>query len=43
MDRANTMADDVPRTAEVVSKTLLLSRDEEIEDPIILEQLRAMA
>ncbi len=36
-------ADDDPRTAEVVSKTLLLARDEEIDDPIILEQLRAMA
>ena len=36
-------ADDDPRTAEVVSKTLLLARDNEIDDPIILEQLRAMA
>ena len=36
-------ADDDPRTAEVISKTLLLARDEEIQDPIILEQLRAMA
>ncbi len=36
-------ADDDPRTAEVVSKTLLLARDDEIDDPIILEQLRAMA
>ncbi len=36
-------ADDDPRTAEVISKTLLLARDEEIDDPIILEQLRAMA
>ncbi|TWU12130.1 hypothetical protein CA54_09480 [Symmachiella macrocystis] len=36
-------ADDDPRTAEVVSKTLLLARDEEIDDPIILEQLRALA
>lgn len=36
-------ADDDPRTAEVVSKTLLLARDEEIDDPVILEQLRAMA
>lgn len=34
-------ADDDPRTAEVVSKTLLLSRDDEIQDPIILDQLRA--
>jgi hypothetical protein len=36
-------ADDDPRTAEVISKTLLLARDDEIDDPIILEQLRAMA
>ncbi len=36
-------ADDDPRTAEVVSKTMLLARDDEIDDPIILEQLRAMA
>ena len=35
-------ADDDPRTAEIVSKTLLLARDDEIDDPIILEQLRAM-
>jgi hypothetical protein len=33
-------ADDDPRTAEVVSKTLMLARDDEITDPIILEQLR---
>lgn len=33
-------ADDDPRTAEVVSKTLLLARDHEIQDPTILEQLR---
>ena len=33
-------ADDDPRTAEVISKTLLLARDHEIQDPIILEQLR---
>jgi Domain of unknown function (DUF4132)/Family of unknown function (DUF5724) len=32
--------DDDPRTAEVVSKTLLLARDKEIQDPTILEQLR---
>ncbi len=35
-------ADDDPRTAEVISKTLLLARDEDIDDPIILQQLRAM-
>jgi hypothetical protein len=32
-------ADDDPRTAEVVSKVLLLARDREIKDPTILEQL----
>lgn len=36
-------ADDDPRTAEVISKTILLARDQEIDDPLILEQLRAMA
>lgn len=34
-------ADDDPRTAEVVSKVLLLARDREIQGPAILEQLRA--
>ena len=34
-------ADDDPRTAEVVSKVMLLSRDEEIQDPMILDQLGA--
>jgi hypothetical protein len=34
-------ADDDPRTAEVVSKVLLLARDSEIKDPTILEQLLA--
>src|SRR5262245_6894727 len=34
-------ADDDPRTAEVVSKILLLARDSEIQDPSILEQIRA--
>jgi hypothetical protein len=34
-------ADDDPRTAEVVAKVLMLSRDREIKDPTILEQLRA--
>jgi hypothetical protein len=33
-------ADDDPKTAEVISKTLLLANDQEIQDPIILEQLR---
>ena len=33
-------ADDDPRTAEVISKTLLLARDEEIDDPILLDQIR---
>jgi hypothetical protein len=33
-------ADDDPRTAEVLSKVLLLARDDEIQDPSILEQLR---
>ena len=33
-------ADDDPRTAEVLSKVLLLARDHEIKDPNILEQLR---
>ncbi len=34
-------ADDDPRTAEVVSKILLLARDSEIQDPTILAQLGA--
>ena len=34
-------ADDDPRTAEVMSKVLLLSRDQEIKDPALLDQLRA--
>lgn len=33
-------ADDDPRTAEVISKVLLLARDREIQDPAILEQIR---
>jgi hypothetical protein len=33
--------DDDPRTAEVVSKVVLLARDDQIKDPTILEQLRA--
>ncbi len=32
-------ADDDPRTAEVVSKVLLLARDQEIQDPTILSQI----
>ncbi len=32
-------ADSDPRTAEVISKVLLLARDHEIQDPIILEQI----
>jgi hypothetical protein len=32
-------ADDDPKTAEVLSKVLLLARDTEIKDPTILEQL----
>ena len=34
-------ADDDPKTAEVVSKVLLLARDSDIQDPIILDQIRA--
>jgi len=34
-------ADDDPKTAEIVSKALLLARDREIKDPTILEQLRS--
>jgi len=34
-------ADDDPRTAEVISKVILLARDQEIQDPNILAQLRA--
>lgn len=34
-------ADDDPKTAEVISKTLLLARDHEIQDPSILDQLRS--
>ena len=32
-------ADDDPKSAEVVSKVLLLARDNEIQDPTILRQL----
>jgi hypothetical protein len=31
--------DDDPRTAEIVSKTILLARDEQIKDPTILSQI----
>jgi hypothetical protein len=34
-------ADDDPRTAEILSKVLLLARDKEIQDPTILEQIAA--
>jgi hypothetical protein len=34
-------ADDDPRTAEVLSKVLLLARDKEIRDPSILDWIRA--
>ncbi len=33
-------ADDDPRTAEVLAKAILLARDHEIRDPVILEQIR---
>ena len=33
-------ADPDPRTAEVISKVLLLAEDKKIQDPTILEQLR---
>ncbi|MGD1898104.1 MAG: DUF5724 domain-containing protein [Phormidesmis sp.] len=33
-------ADDDPKTAEVISKALLLAQDHKIQDPTILEQLR---
>ena len=33
-------ADDDPKTAEVISKVLLLARDTEIKDPNILDQIR---
>ncbi|MGD1915689.1 MAG: DUF5724 domain-containing protein [Phycisphaerales bacterium] len=34
-------ADDDPRTAEVLAKTLMLSRDSEIRDPSILQQIQS--
>jgi hypothetical protein len=36
-------ADDDPKTAEVMSKVLLLARDDDIKDPSILEQILARA
>jgi hypothetical protein len=36
-------ADDDPRTAEVLSKVVLLAKDSEIKDPVILEQIYAGA
>jgi len=33
--------DDDPRTAETLSKVLLLARDQEIKDPVILAQILA--
>ncbi len=33
-------ADDDPKTAEIISKALLLARDREIQDPAILAQIR---
>jgi hypothetical protein len=33
-------ADDDPKTAEVLSKVVLLARDDEIRDPLILDQIR---
>jgi hypothetical protein len=32
-------ADDDPKSAELISKVLLLARDHEIQDPTILQQL----
>ena len=34
-------ADDDPKTAELLSKVLLLARDEDIKDPNLLDQIRA--
>jgi hypothetical protein len=34
-------ADDDPKTAEVISKVLLLARDNEILDPNLLAQIRS--
>lgn len=35
-------ADDDPKTAEVLSKVILLARDREIRDPNLLDQIRAL-
>jgi hypothetical protein len=35
-------ADDDPKTAEIISKVLLLARDNEIKDPNLLEQIRSV-
>ena len=40
--QARKTADDDPKTAEIVSKALLLARDHEIQDPSILGQLRLL-
>lgn len=34
-------ADEYPKTAEVISKVLLLARDQDIRDPNLLEQIRS--
>ncbi|MGA2500482.1 MAG: hypothetical protein ABSH20_22295, partial [Tepidisphaeraceae bacterium] len=34
-------ADDDPKTAELISKVLLLARDQEIRDPNLLDQIRS--
>lgn len=34
-------ADDDPKSAEVISKVLLLAKDQEIQDPTILSQIQA--
>jgi hypothetical protein len=34
-------ADDDPKTAEIVSKAVLLAKDHEIQDPTVLAQIRA--
>jgi hypothetical protein len=36
-------ADDDPKTAEVLSKILLLARDKQIKDPSILDQIRLLS
>jgi hypothetical protein len=33
--------DDDPKTAEIMSKVLLLAKDKEIQDPTILEKILA--